>query len=161
MRSCCLLLFIFLSTNSPAPAHADPKAASRALPSTPRLLTATEMDQVTAGSLALRLDLAGMATGSTASASVEGEARIARASMLAVTPVAGAPPAARLRLRGTVTAEVALGTGRAFATGDGTTCSARADTIGEIAFIRSIAASVVNPGSSTCLCSVFAIAPVK
>lgn len=161
MRFRCLALLILAASLPAAAAHGDPKQPISARDA-PRMLSDAEMDQVTAGSLTLSLDLAAAATGPAAFAHTQGATRIERATMLKLAPVPGAPPQAQARLLGEQAAEIAIGSGRAAASGDGTaSCTARVDALGEIAFLRSISAATIAPGSATCLCSLFAIAPIR
>lgn len=136
-------------------AQADPKRAA------PLRLSDTEMDGVTAGGLGLRLDLASAATGPAAFASVAGETRIGRATMLEVALDPAAPPQAQARLTGTQAVEIGLGSGRAVAIGDAAHCSASAAALGDISYLHSLSSAVAAPGAATCLCSLFAIAPIK
>jgi hypothetical protein len=125
------------------------------------ILSESEMDRVTAGGLALHVDLASVASGPAAVASVAGETRIGRATMLDVVFDPAAPPAARARLTGTEAVEIGLGSGRASAAGEDAHCTASIAAIGDIAFLHSLASAVAAPNAATCLCSVFAIAPIK
>jgi len=136
-------------------AHADPKRAELLR------LSDADMDSVTAGGLGLRLDLASAATGPTAFAAVQGETRIGRATMLEVALDPAAPPQAQARLTGTQAVEIGLGSGRAVANGDAASCSASAAALGDVTYLHSLSSAVATPGAATCLCSLFAIAPLK
>jgi hypothetical protein len=153
---------IVLTALSPATARADPASVITANHKGPQALSLDEMDRVTAGGLALRFDLASAARGGLASATATAQAQIARANLLKVAPVAGAPARAGLRLQGEVPAAIGLGTGEAIASGDGAkSCTARADALGNIAFLHSLVMTATTPSSVTCLCSIFAIAPLR
>jgi hypothetical protein len=136
------------------------QAGPRQIPA-PMLLTDSEMDRVTAGGLALHVDLASAARGPAAFAAVAGETHIGRATMLDVVLDPAAPPAARARLTGIEAVEIGLGSGRASATGDDAHCTASVAALGDIAFLHSLLSAAVTPSSATCLCSVFAFAPIK
>jgi hypothetical protein len=155
-RAGCLALQILAAALAAGVAQAGPRQSSA-----PMLLTESEMDRVTAGGLALRVDLASAASGPAAVASVAGETRIGRATMLDVVFDPAAPPAARARLTGTEAVEIGLGSGRASAAGEDAHCTASIAAIGDIAFLHSLASAVAAPNAATCLCSVFAIAPIK
>lgn len=153
---------IALTALSSAMAHADPASVIAANHHGPRALSLDEMDRVTAGGLTLRFDLASAAQGRFASADTAAQARIARANLLKVAPVEGAPAPAGLRLQGEVPAAIGVGSGQAVASGDAAkSCTARADALGEIAFLHTLAMTATTPSSVTCLCSVFAIAPLR
>ena len=109
-RRRCLALPILVIVLAASVAHAGPRQSSA-----PMLLSESEMDRVTAGGLALRVDLASAASGPAAFAAVAGETHIGRTTMLDVVLAAAAPPAARARLTVTETVEIGLGSGRAAA----------------------------------------------
>lgn len=155
-RGGCLALPILATALAASIAQAGPRQSPA-----PMILSESEMDRVTAGGLALYVDLASVASGPAAVASVAGETRIGRATMLDVVFDPTAPPAARARLTGTESVEIGLGSGRASATGDDAHCTASVAAIGDIAFLHSLASAVAAPNAATCLCSVFAIAPIK
>jgi hypothetical protein len=160
-RDAWLVLLVFWGALYAGIARGDPKAPATAL-AAPKVLNDGEMDTVTAGGIALRLDLAASASGGTAFTNARGEARIVRATMLKIATVPGAPPQAQARLLGEQAADIAIGTGHATASGDGAAgCSARAEALGDIAFIRGLASAATTPTAATCLCAIFAIAPVK
>ena len=154
-RGRCLALPILAAALVASAAHAGPKQSTA-----PMLLSESEMDRVTAG-LALRVDLASAASGPAAFAAVAGETHIGRTTMLDIVLDPAAPPAARARLTGTEAVEVGLGSGRASAAGDDAHCTASVAAFGNIAFLHSLSSAAATPSSATCLCSVFAIAPIK
>ncbi len=162
MRRFFLALLVLAAGLPARAAHSDPAWPAAAHDAPPRLVSEGEMDQVTAGGIALRLDLASAATGTAPFTRTQGETRIERATMLKIGLIPGAPPQAQARLLGEQAAEIAIGSGRADASGDASArCSASAGALGDIAFIHSLASAATTPNSATCLCSVFAIAPVK
>jgi hypothetical protein len=155
-------LFVVLMALSLGTAHADPASLIAANQGGPRALSLDEMDRVTAGGLALSVDLASAAQGRFARADTAAQARIARTTLLKVAPVEGAPARAGLRLQGEVPAAIGVGSGQAAASGDGAkSCAARAGALGDIAFLHSLVMTASTPSSVTCLCSVFAIAPLR
>ncbi len=157
-----LPLLVILTALSSATARADPASVIAANHPGLRALSLDEMDRVTAGGLTLSVDLASAAHGRFASAATTAQARIARANLLKVAPVEGAPARAGLRLQGEVPAAIGVGNGQAAASGDGVkSCAARADALGNIAFLHSLVMTATTPSSVTCLCSVFAIAPLR
>ena len=152
----CIALHILAAMLAASTAHAGPRQSPA-----PMILSESEMDRVTAGGLGLRVDLASAARGPAAFAAVAGETRIGRATVLDVVLDPAAPPAARARLTGTEAVEIGLGSGRASAAGDDAHCTASIAAVGDIAFLHSLSSAAATPSSAPCLCSVFAIAPIK
>lgn len=152
------LAFMFL--------NAAPCTASEKVSPTHRLgpmvLTEAQMDKITAGTIRMQIDVAGSAEGPAASTSVDSQSRIVEAKVLRVAMNPGAPPQASARLLGETPAEIAIGFGHAFASGESSAgCSARAEAIGNIDFSHYTNTTIMTPKSVTCLCSLFAVSFIK
>ena len=122
------------------------------------LLTNKQLDDATAGSGELNLDLAAFAAGSTVTTSVQGSIRTGQTNILLVEITPATSSASRAKLIGVAEADLIFASGSASATGDiAANCSAQARLDGQVAFFAHTSSMTLTPNSVNCACSAFAV----